>query len=352
MVINKQIQHAKNRPLGYDTDGVVTTFLQSSEEIKNYETFKNQVLDKNLASALTLSESTVTNTYITNSGFNWEGKTPGMQDTFVTNGVDFDFGKVVNWEIIEGRDFDANLASDSLSIIVNETAVSYLGFEDPIGKTLDAFDDKLTIIGVVKDILNQGAYEPIKQTIYYYDFVGRSSVLSIKLNPKINTSKALAEIEEIFKSINPDSPFDYSFSSDRLMRKYRDEEQFQQLATISSIVTILISSLGIFAMAAFLAEKKSKEISIRKVLGASISNIWMLLSKEFALLIVIAGLVASPIAYYLMQGWLEGYNYRTELSWRIFGIAIFIALIITVATISYQTIKAALVNPVDILRSE
>lgn len=352
MVINKQIQHGKNRPLGYDTDGVVTTFLQSSEEIENYEIFKNKVLDKNLASALTLSESTVTNTFVTNSGFNWEGKAPGMQDTFVTNGVDYDFGKVISWEIIDGRDFDKNRASDSLSIIINETAVSYLGFDEPVGKTIDAFGQELTIIGVIKDMLNQGAYEPIKQTVYYYDFVGRSSVLSFKLNPKINTSTALVEIEQIFKSVNPDSPFDYSFSSDRLKRKYRDEEQISQLATLSSVITILISSLGIFAMAAFLAEKKSKEISIRKVLGASIGKIWILLSKEFALLIVIAGMIASPIAFYLMQDWLAEYSYRTELVWWIFGVAILIALVITVITISYQTIKAALVNPVDSLRSE
>ena len=275
-----------------------------------------------------------------------------MQDTFVTNGVDFDFGKVVNWEIIEGRDFDANLASDSLSIIVNETAVSYLGFDDPVGKTIDAFGQELTIIGVIKDMLNQGAYEPIKQTIYYYDFIGRSSVLTTKLNPKINISNALMEMEQIFISINPDSPFEYSFAGDRLERKYIEEKQTGQLATISSIITILISSLGIFAMAAFLAEKKSKEISIRKVLGASISRIWVLLSTEFALLIVIAGVVATPIAYYTMQGWLEDYNYRIDLSWWIFGMAIFIALIITVVTISYQTVKAALVNPVDTLRSE
>ncbi|MEM6526632.1 MAG: ABC transporter permease, partial [Bacteroidota bacterium] len=269
MVINQQIQYAKTRPLGYDTDGVVTTFLQSSEEIKNYEIFKNQVLDKNLASALTLSESTVTNTYVNNSGFNWEGKAPGMQDTFVTNGVDYDFGKVVNWEIVQGRDFNKDLASDSLSIIVNKTAVSYLGFDDPVGKTIDAFGEKLTIIGVVKDLLNQGAYEPTKQTVYYYDFVGRSSVVSIKLNPKINISTALLEIEQVFKSVNPESPFDYSFSSDRLKRKYQGEERMSSLATIASVITILISSLGIFAMAAFLAERKAKEISIRKVLGAS-----------------------------------------------------------------------------------
>lgn len=352
MVINQQIQHAKNRPLGYDTDGVVTTFLQSGEEIENYEIFKNQVLDKNLASALTLSESTVTNTYITNSGFNWEGKAPGMQDTFVTNGVDYDFGKVVNWKIVQGRDFNKKLASDSLSIIVNETAVSYLGFDEPVGKTIDAFGEKLTIIGVVKDLLNQGAYEPTKQTIYYYDFVGRSTVVSIKLNPKINTSTALVEIEQVFKSVNPGSPFDYSFSSDRLKRKYLDEERMSSLATIASVITILISSLGIFAMAAFLAERKSKEISIRKVLGASIGKIWILLSKEFALLILVAGIISTPIAFYLMEGWLADFNYRTNLSWWVFGMAIFIALIITVITISYQTIKAALVNPVDTLRSE
>jgi len=352
MVINKQIQHAKNRPLGYDTDGLITTYLQNSEEISNYEIFKNMVLERNLASALSLSESSITNVWVTNSGFSWEGKDPDMQDTFVTNGVDYDFGKVVNWNIIEGRDFDKNRATDSLSIIINESAVAYLGFEDPVGKIIQAFGEELTIIGVVEDMLNQGAYDPIIQTVYYYDFVGRSSVLSIKLNPEINTSTALIEIEELFKSVNPDSPFDYSFSSDSLKRKYKDEEQISQLATVSSIITILISSLGIFAMAAFLAEKKSREISIRKILGASISKIWVLLSKEFALLIVIAGIIATPVAFYLMQDWLADYSYRTELTWWIFGIAILIALILAILTISYQTIKAALVNPVDSLRSE
>jgi len=352
MGINEQIQYAKNRPLGYDTDGLITIYLQSSEEFDNYENLKNTLLDGNIATAVALSESEVTNTWINNSGFNWEGKAPDMQDDFITNAVDHDFGKVTNWKIIEGRDFDKNRATDSLTMIINESAVDYLGFEEPVGKTIEAFDEEFTIIGVVEDMLTQGAYDPIKQTVYYFDFIGRSSVLNIKINPKINTSTALLEIEQIFKSINPDSPFDYSFSSDRLKRKYRDEERISELATVSSIVTILISSLGIFAMATFMAERKSKEISIRKILGASVSRIWILLSKEFAILIIVAGIIATPIAFYFMQDWLANYAYRTRLSWWIFGLAILISFVLTVITISYQTIKAALVNPVDSLRSE
>ncbi|MEM6359887.1 MAG: ABC transporter permease [Bacteroidota bacterium] len=352
MVVDQQIQHAKNRPLGYDVDGLITMYFQSGEEYDNFPNFKNALIEGNIASAVSTSESEVTNTWINNSGFSWEGKEEGMQDQFITNAVGHDFGQVVNWKILEGRNFDKNLAKDSLTMIINQAAVDYLGFKDPIGKNIDAFGEEFTIIGIVENLLNQTAYDPIPQTIYYFDFIGRSSVINIKINPNINISTALTEIERTYKSMYPDSPFDYEFASDDLERKYRNEERISKLATISSIITILISALGIFAMAAFFAERKAKEISIRKILGASVGRIWMLLSKQFGVLILVAGVIATPIAYFYLQSWLDDYSYRTNLSWWIFGSAILIAFVITVATISYQTIKAALVNPVETLRSE
>jgi putative ABC transport system permease protein len=352
MVINKQIQHAQNRPLGYDTKGLITLTTQTQEIEDNFELLKNTLIDHNLATAVSLSESEVTDSWTTNSGWDWQGKDPNVQDEFVTVAVDHDFGKVVNWEIVKGRDFDRNRASDSLTMIINETAVNYLGFEDPIGQKIKAFGQEIEIIGVVKDIMNQSPFDPIRQTVYYFDFIGRSTIINIKMNPELNVSRALEETENVFLSINPDSQFNYQFADDDLKRKYRSEERTRTFAVISSLLTIIISALGIFGMATYIAEQKSKEISIRKILGATVSNIWMLLSKDFAILILISGVIATPLAYFLAENWLEDYVYRTELSWWIFALALIIALLISLLTISYQTIKAALINPIKSLKSE
>jgi len=197
----------------------------------------------------------------------------------------------------------------------------------------------------------ESPYEPIKPTIFFINY-GWANIINIKLNPAMSASASLEKVGDVFRKYNPGSPFDYKFADDQYALKFSGEERIGKLATFFACLAIFISCLGIFGLASFTAEQRTKEIGVRKVLGASIFNLWQLLSKDFVVLVMISFLIATPIAYYFMNGWLKNYEYRSEISWWIFGISGLGALIITLLTVSYQAVKAASANPVKSLRTE
>ena len=208
-----------------------------------------------------------------------------------------------------------------------------------------------TIIGVVKDMLMESPYEPVKQAIYFLNYENVNWI-HIKLNPAKPVKTSLAEIETVFKKHIPSAPFDYQFADEAFGEKFQSEERISKLTAFFAILAIFISCLGLFGLASFVAEQRTKEIGIRKVVGASVFNLWKLLSKEFVVLVIISCLMAIPVAYYYMHGWLQNYKYRTEITWYVFAVAIGGALLITLLTVSFQAIKAALANPVKSLRTE
>ncbi len=352
IVVYKQIQYAQNRPIGYNRDGLVFSPLQTDEMQKQYQPLKNDLMASGAVSGVAGSESEITNVYIGNSGFKWEGKDPALQEQFNTMAVSPDFGKTVDWSLVDGRDFNPAYPSDSSAIVVNQTAAKFMGFTHPVGKTLEwAGVGKYRIIGVVKDMVNQSPYDPATQTFFYLRN-GRMNNLNLRINPKMSMHDALARIAAVFKKYDAGMPFSYQFIDADYAKKFDNEERIGKLAGCFAGLAIFISCLGLFGMASFVAEQRIKEIGIRKVLGATVYNLWQLLSKDFVLLVFIALLIASPVSYYFMHSWLQAYNYRTDISWWVFALAAIGAMLITLLTVSYQSIRAAMANPVKSLKSE
>lgn len=357
IIIYRQIQIAKNRPVGYTRDGLVMVQKKSSDFDGKYNLLRSEL--KNTGAVAEMSESfgRVTEIASGNGGFNWKGKDPNLIDQFGTLPVSFEFGKTVGWQFVKGRDFSRAFISDSSGMVINESAAKYMGLKNPVGESVTwKFQDRplkyYKILGVVKDMIMESPYEPMYPTVFMIKGHVPTSMINIKINPKTSASQALPKIEAVFKKIIPSVPFEYQFADEEYAAKFAAEERIGSLATVFAALAILISCLGLFGLASFIAEQRVKEIGVRKVLGASVLNLWSLLSKDFVLLVMIAFLIASPIAYYFMHQWLQHYQYRSEISWWIFAVTGAGAMAITLLTVSYQSIRAALENPVKSLRSE
>jgi ABC-type antimicrobial peptide transport system permease subunit len=351
IIVFRQIQHAKSRPIGYSRDGLLTVSINTPDLAGHYDVLRNDLLKTGAVTEMSESSSPITSVWAINNGYDWRGKDPSIQGNFAAVSVTHDFGKTIGWEFKEGRDFSGEFATDSSGMILNETAVKFMGFKKPIGEIVKINDKSYHVIGVVKDLIMQSPYSPVFRTSFVMDY-SDLSVINIKLNPAISSREALAKLEVVFKKHNPSAPFEYKFSDDEYARKFSDEERVGKLATFFAILAIFISCLGLFGLASFVAEQRTKEIGIRKVLGASVPNLWGLLSKDFVLLVLISCLISSPIAYYFMDNWVQKYEYRTDISWWVFAASAAGALVVTLLTVSFQAIKAALMNPVKSLKSE
>ena len=358
VIVFNQILHSKNRPIGYDQNGLVSIFISSDNFRKKLPVLARELKASNAIVETATSFSPMTGIWSNQNGFEWQGKNPDLVGEFAVVGVGHNYGKTIGWELVAGREFSKEFATDSNAILLNEKAVEFMGVEDPIGMQVIQEDiedpknnKKYHVIGVVKDMLMQSPYQPIRHTIYRMDF---SNIywIHLKLNPNKSSHEALAQIESIFNKIIPDVPFDYHFVDEKYARKFLGEERLGKLASFFAGLAIFISCLGLFGLASFMAEKRSKEVGIRKILGASLLALWKMLSKEFLVLTFISFIVASPIAYYFLEDWLQNYEYRTPISWWIFEIVGLGAILITLLTVSYQSIKVAMLNPVDVLKDE
>lgn len=351
IVVHQQVQHAKNRPIGYQRDGLVNIWME--REIKeHYDAVTNELKSSGAIEEVTASNSMLTGVWNTNGGFNWEGKDPNLAVDFPNNSIRYDFGKTVSWTMKAGRDFSRDFAMDSAAFIINSSAAKFLGFTDPVGKILKWNDRPYTIIGVVEDIMQESPFYPVRPTLYHLGPFDNMNNLILKLNPQQSASASIKKIEQILKKYAPDVPFDYKFVDEEFGSKFLAEERIGKLSSYFAVLAIFISCLGLFGMASFVAEQRTKELGIRKVLGASVVNLWRLLSIEFIVLVSLSCIIATPVAYYYLQSWLANYDYRIEISWMVFAGATIIALLITLVTVSFQAIKAALMNPVKSLRTE
>jgi ABC-type antimicrobial peptide transport system permease subunit len=326
--------------------------LPTGDINKQYAAFRNDLLATGSVSNVSESETQVTQVYNTNSNFYWKGKDPRTQETFTTLAVTSDFGTTVGWQLLAGRDFNPTYLTDSFAFIANESAIKFMGLKNPVGETVLWDQRKYTIIGVVKDMVNQSAYSMSPPELFFLPRFGPLYNVNIKIDPRASAHEALAKISAVFKKYDPSTPFTYQFVDEDFAGKFVNEERVGKLAGCFAGLAIFISCLGLFGMASFMAEQRVKEIGVRKVLGASIFNLWRLLSKDFVMLVVISLLIATPIAWLTMHSWLQNYQYRTNIAWWIFAVTALIALFITLATVSYQSIKAAMANPVTSLRSE
>ncbi|WP_184546947.1 ABC transporter permease [Mucilaginibacter sp. FT3.2] len=350
IIVFRQVQYTKNRPVGYERTGLIQVDMRTDEIHKHFDAVRNDLIQSGAIMEMAESDSPLTDVYSDNSGFKWRDKDPALQDDFGTIAVSPEFGKTAQWKILEGRDFEKNNLADSSGMIVNETAAKFMHFKHPVGENLEWYR-KFQIIGVVKDMVMTSPYEPVQPTMFYLT-KGTGGMVDIRINPKMSAHETLSKIEAAWKQYAPGSPFEYKFTDDQYANKFANEERIGKLAGFFTLLAIFISCMGLFGMASFMAEQRTKEIGVRKVLGASVFGLWRLMSLDFVMLVGISLLIAIPTAYYFMHGWLQDYKYRAELSWWIFGATAIGAIGITLLTVSYQSIKAALMNPVKSLRSE
>ena len=350
LVVFKQIEHAKDRPIGYNRAGLVS--IGYEEEVsKHYEAVRAELKSVSAIEEMTAARSPLTGTWGSNGGFDWEGKDPSQAVEFPNNAVSYEYGKTVGWTLKEGRDFSKALATDSAAFIINEAAAAFFGFRQPVGQIVRWQDKPYRIIGVVKNLLADSPYEPVKPSLFHIA-AERENLLILRLNRHLGPQDALARVERVLKKYTPNVPFAYSFVDEEYARKFGNEERIGKLATAFAVLAIFISCLGLFGLASFVAEQRTKEIGIRKVLGASVPNLWGLLSKDFVGLVLLSCLLAGPLAWYGMSRWIGKYEYRTDMPWWVFVASAAGALLITLLTVSYQAIRAALANPVKSLRNE
>ena len=313
---------------------------------------RNELKSQNAIIEMTEAGSPTTQVWNSNGGFTWQGKDPALAVDFPNNGVTHEFGKTVGWQFKTGRDFSRDFASDSLAFVINESAEKFLGFENAVGETLTWNEQPYTIIGVIKDMIIESPYAPVRPSLWHIARHDNNGVAILKLNPEMGAHEAVEKVKTVFSKYNPASPFTHEFVDVEYARKFSDEERIGKLASFFALLAIFISCLGISGLASFVAEQRTKEIGVRKVMGASVVNLWGMLSKDFLRLVLFSLLVAMPTAWYLMRNWLEKYEYRSTMAWWIFVAAGLGALAITLLTVSYQSIKAAVANPVKSLRSE
>lgn len=351
IIVYQQIQHTKNRPVGYDRNGLVMIEMNTPEFYGKYDVLRSELKRKGAIVEMAESSSPLTGVWSNNGGFNWEGKDPNLDTDFATFWVTHEYGKTVGFQMAEGRDFSRDFGADSSAILINEAAIEFMNLKNPVGKTVQWGRRNYTIIGVVENMIATSPFEPVKQAVYLLDYEN-VNWMNLRLNPDKNAKESLSVIEDVFKRVIPSAPFDYKFADEEYAAKFSQEERVGKLATFFAGLAILISCLGLFGLASFVAEQRTKEIGIRKIVGASVLNLWTLLSKDFVLLVLIACAISIPLAWYYLNGWLQGYDYRISIKWWVFLLSVAGAIVVTLITVSFQAIKAAMANPVKSLRTE
>jgi len=348
IIIYQQIQHARNRPSGYDLNRLLATDMNSDLK-KNYTALKNELLQKAIAESVSSASSPATDIYWHSDVDHWPGKSAGETIEMGTIMVADDYFKTLGMDILQGSDFKNT--ADTTSVIFNETAVKQLRLKNPINQLISWNGKQYRIIGVVKDALMVSPFGQADPTMFMTNPEAGGNLM-YRLSPRIKTQDALIQLSTIFNKYNPAFPYDYRFADENYADKFKQEVLIGKLAGIFAALAIFISCLGLFGLAAYIAEQRTKEIGIRKVLGATVSQVWLLLSKDFIVLVLISCVIATPIALYFLHDWLLKYDYRISIGPGVFIASAVMAIIITIITISFQSIKAALENPVKSLRTE
>lgn len=350
VIVFQQVQHARNRSIGYDPNNLIS-IAASGDLGKNFPALKQELLNTGYFEAVARASQPLTAVYNSWSDFSWEGKAPDSDIALDALMTEWDFDKAAGLKFKQGRPFSRAYSTDSNGVILNEAALKIIGYKDPIGRTMKVGSRTITIVGIVDDVLLTDPFKPVRPLAILFD-PGTINNIFLRLKPSSDLKKTLTTIQPIFDKYNPSLPFEYSFVNEEFGQKFSAENQAGKLAGLFAVLAILISCMGLFGLSMFMAERRTKEIGIRKVLGASIANLWVLLSKEFLWLVGIACLIASPLAFWLMKGWLEHYEYRIGISWWVFAVTGAVAVVLALLTVSTQTIRAAGVNPVKSLKAE
>ncbi|MFN8346345.1 MAG: ABC transporter permease [Spirosomataceae bacterium] len=350
IVIYRQVEFVQSKNLGFDRENLIYIPLEG-DYLKNFDTYKTEI--QKTATIKEVSKMTQAPTRIGNTtgGVQWPGKDPNVNIQFAFTSVGYDFVKTLKLQLREGREFSKEFASDSVGYLINEAALKRIGYKNPVDQPLTMWGKPGKIIGVLKDFHFQSLHQAIIPLVVRLDeSIGYGTILIRTQAGK--TKEALADLERLGKKFNPRFPFTYQFSDEEYAKLYKSEQVVTQLANYFAILAIFISCLGLFGLAAFTAEQRIKEIGVRKVLGASVTDITSLLSLDFIKLVLIAAIIAFPIAWYFLKNWLEKYAYQITIEWWYFILAAALAVVIALLTVSSQAIKAALMNPIKSLKAE
>ncbi|TCD00007.1 FtsX-like permease family protein [Pedobacter frigidisoli] len=352
-VIYQQLNYIKNKPLGYNSNGLVQ--LSAEGNLKNLQ--KINLLRERLVKAGAVTNVSTLSMSLSNggnntSGISWPGKNPNTSVLFNNRAIGYDFVETIGAKMVEGRSISKQFEKDSNSVIFNEAGIKAMGMKNPIGKKIKWDTGENVIVGVMKDFVIDNPFQKVEPMILYSAFKDNVSVILLKLNPSANVTASLSKIDEIVKEINPDYPIDREFVNQSFEQKFENEKLLGTLSNWFGGFAIFISCLGLLGLALFMAEQRKKEISIRKVLGASTGNILTLLNKDFIKLVAIANVIAFPLAYVIINQWLSAFEYRVAISFLPFSLAIVISVLIAILTVSIQSIKVAKANPIDALKYE
>ena len=350
LVVNRQIRYAQDRPVGYTRAGLITVGTNEPGRMDHFDALRDALLQSGGASEVAASSSPATDVENDMLGYNWKGRDPNTTAVIGTLFVSYDFGKTLGWQLKEGRDFSRGFPTDSGAYVINEAAARHIGLTHPVGEFIRWHNEDHPIIGVISDMVMESPYRPVKPTFFTLSSDRRIHVITIRLNPALTQRAALAIIEPVFRKYLPESPFDYSFTDADYAAKFRAEEQVGDLSGLFTLLALFISCLGLFGLASFVAEQRTREIGIRKILGVSVVQLWGLLSREFVVLVVVAFAMAAPIAWICGQEWLRGFDYRTNFSVWIFAAAGICVIAITLLVVSLQSVRVARANPVKMLR--
>jgi len=350
-LVIKQLHYTKDRPIGYKSSNLVNVTSSSPLISKNFEILRKELIDEGLIQEASLTSNFVNKLTLTGGGFNWQGNETKEGSIMGISTVDENFAKTVQWNFLKGRNFSKDFKTDSTGVIINEAAAKFMGVTDLTSKQLSKRGINYTIIGIIQNTLSESPFKSITPTAYFFDFLPKNKI-TLRLNEQQDISQTMKAIAQQFNRFDPDLIFDYTFTDKEYAKQFEQMEMIKSLTSIFTGLAILISCLGLYALVAFLTEQREKEIGIRKVLGASEVGLWKLLCTEYVWLTLIGFLVAAPLAYLLMETWLDNYVYRISISWTVFAFTGLTALVITLLTVSYQAIKAALTNPVITLRNE
>jgi putative ABC transport system permease protein len=350
VVIYHQLQYIQNKSLGFDRSNLITIAGEGKLPGK-YSLFKQQLLQMPGIEAVTHGSLNILRNGSTTESVEWPGKDPNITTSFNQASVGYDFQKVFKVRLLQGRDFDAVFASDSSNYLVNEVAAKSMGYTDPVGKPLTFWRKPGTIVGLVEDFHFNSLHSAITPIIIRLNESSNFQNIVIRTKPG-QTKQAIASLQNLHAKMNPEVPFSYSFIDTRYQQLYKNESVLSILSMVFSSLAIFIACLGLLGLAAFTAERRTREIGVRKVLGATVIGIVTLLSKDFLKLVLLSIVIAIPIAWWTMHQWLQDFAYKTGVQWWFFVVAGGLAIVIALLTIGFQSIKAAIVNPAKSLKAE
>ena len=351
IIVAQQVKYAQSRKIGYERDHLVHIYM-NDEMGKHFSQIKNELISFGAASSVSAVQAPLTQNWSSGLQLKWEGKDPNALIQINRYTEEGDLVKTAGMQLIAGRDIDVkNYPTDSTACLINEAAVKIMNFKNPIGQVIYDEPESWHVIGVIKDFIQESPYQPVKPMIIRgpKEWTG---VILVRLNSNNTSTRNLSMAENIFKKYNPAYPFEYTFTDEEYAAKFADEQLTKKLITLFSWLTIFISCLGLFGLATYVAESKTKEIGVRKVLGATVLNITSMLSIEFVNLVATAIFIASPIAWWAMHNWLKDFNYRIQVQWWVFAAAGILCVLIAVLTVSFQALRAAMATPVKSLRAE